>query len=122
MYTTSGTYTVELSAINACGASTLQQVVNVVITGTQTPVWLDLFRVFPNPNNGAFSVEMKGTASDEVEFTLYNTLGSLIKREIVDYSTGNLLHAFQYGDLPAGVYNLRVRSGDQTAYVQIAIQ
>ncbi len=122
VYTTSGTYTVELSAINACGASTLQQVVNVVITGTQTPVWLDLFRVFPNPNNGAFSVEMKGAASDEVEFTLFNTLGSLIKREIVDYSTGNLLHAFQYGDLPAGVYNLRVRSGEQTAYVQIAIQ
>lgn len=121
-YAVSGTYTVELSSVNGCGASTLQQVVNVVVTGTQTPNWLDVFRVFPNPNNGTFSVEMKGAASDEVEFTLYNTLGSLIKREIVDYSTGNLLHAFQYGDLPAGMYNLRVRSGAQTAYIQIAIQ
>jgi hypothetical protein len=41
---------------------------------------------------------------------------------MVDYSNGNLLHAFQYGDLPSGVYNLRVRSGARSAYVQIAIQ
>jgi PKD repeat protein len=121
-YAASGTYNVELTAVNACGASTLQQTISVVVVGTQTPNWLEVFRVYPNPNNGVFNVEMKGAAEEEVEFTLYNTLGGLIKREMVDYSNGNLLHAFQYGDLPSGVYNLRVRSGARSAYVQIAIQ
>lgn len=122
VYTATGTYTVTLNAINACGNSALTQSVAVVVTGTNTPEWLNVFHVYPNPNNGVFNVEMQGNASDEVEFTLYNTLGQLVKRDILDYSNGSLFHTFRYDVLPAGVYKLRVRAGNNSAVVQVIVQ
>ncbi|MBU6341231.1 MAG: T9SS type A sorting domain-containing protein [Bacteroidetes bacterium] len=65
---------------------------------------------------------MQGNASDEVEFTLYNTLGQLVKRDILDYSNGSLFHTFRYDVLPAGVYKLRVRAGNNSAVVQVIVQ
>jgi PKD repeat protein len=121
-YAASGTYTVELSAINPCGASTLQQVVSVTVTGTNTPEWLSQFRVFPNPNTGVFSIEMQGEPASEVEFTLFNTVGELVKRETAEFKTGNLLRTFQFGGMPAAMYTMRIRSGEKVAFVKIAIQ
>ncbi|MEI6408538.1 MAG: PKD domain-containing protein [Bacteroidota bacterium] len=121
-YAATGTYTVELTAINPCGASTLQQVVSVTVTGTNTPEWLSQFRVFPNPNTGVFSIEMQGESASEVEFTLFNTVGELVKRETAEFNTGNLLRTFQFGEMPAAMYTMRIRAGEKVAFVKIAIQ
>jgi hypothetical protein len=93
-----------------------------VITGVETGNWLELLRVFPNPNDGNFQVEMKGYGSDEVEFTLFNSLGGQIQRDVADFSSGSLLHTFRNGNLPAAVYTLRVRSGNQISNIKIVIQ
>jgi PKD repeat protein len=121
-YTAQGTYTVTLTALNNCGAITIQQVVNVVLTGTNDLGWLDQFRLYPNPNDGVFTVEMTGPKSETVSFSLYNAIGQLIQTEKADFGAGTLKHAVHYGNLPAAVYTLRVQSGEKSAYVKVAIQ
>jgi PKD repeat protein len=120
-YTVSGMYTVELTVLNACGATTIQQQVNVVIVDVQTPTWLSLFNVYPNPNTGQFTVEMSGVPGKEVEFTLFNTIGEQIYRSVDDFSSGELKHQF-YLNLPAAMYTLRIQLGEQVTFVKVAVQ
>ncbi len=122
LYTAPGTYTVELTVSNACGAATLQQTITVTTTGTEEASWLSQFRVYPNPNPGRFTVEMHGESHEEVEFTLFNAIGQLVHREVADFGTGNLQQVLNCSSLPAALYTLRVRAGDQAAYVKIIVQ
>ncbi|MCC7507537.1 MAG: T9SS type A sorting domain-containing protein, partial [Saprospiraceae bacterium] len=121
-YPTTGYYEVELTAMNGCGISVLEKSVTLSVTGTGDVALDESFQLFPNPNDGRFTVEMSGRPQDEVEFILYNAIGQLIKREVVDYHTGNLKHGFDFYGLPAGVYNLSVRSGERTRTVKVTIQ
>ncbi|MCW5921922.1 MAG: T9SS type A sorting domain-containing protein [Saprospiraceae bacterium] len=115
-------YTVELTAINVCGASTLQQTINITMVSAEEPTWLSEFKLYPNPNTGAFIVEMTGTPTQEVEFVLFNTYGQMVKREVVDFGAGVLNRNFDYGHLPAAMYTLRIQAGNAAKYVKVAVQ
>lgn len=119
-YTDPGTYTVSLAVSNNCGTTIMEQII-VITTGTGEASWIEGFRLFPNPNTGYFTVEMKGLPLDEVEFVLFNTLGQQVKRETADFGTGAMLRAFDYGDLAEGVYTLRVQALGQAMYVKVAV-
>ncbi|MEO6037237.1 MAG: PKD domain-containing protein, partial [Saprospiraceae bacterium] len=122
VYNMPGTYTVELTVSNACGAATLQQTITVTTTGTEEASWLSRFRVYPNPNPGLFTVEMQGEAQREVEFTLFNAVGQLVRREVADFGTGNLQQVLDCTALPSAMYNLRIRAGEQAIFVKIVVQ
>jgi PKD repeat protein len=119
-YGAPGTYTVSLSATNNCGTTIIEQTVTLSV-GIGEASWVEGFRLFPNPNTGQFVVEMSGLPKDEVEFVLFNALGQLVKREFADFGTGVLLRSFDYGDLAAGVYTLRVQADGQAMFVKIVV-
>lgn len=121
-YATNGTYTVGLTAVNACGASTLQQEVTVTIVSAGEPSWVQQFEVFPNPNTGAFTVNMQGAAQQELLFTLVNPLGQIIRQDFVPFSSGVLHQVFDYGSLPSGLYTLQITGGQKTYAVKVNIQ
>jgi len=121
-YTANGTYTIELTAINVCGASTLQQTVTINTIDANEPAWLSHFRLYPNPNTGLFTVEMSGTPYEEVEFMLFNAVGQLVKRDVSDFGSGSLVRSFDYGYLPAAIYTLRIQAGASARYVKVAVQ
>jgi len=121
-YAKSGIYTVELTAVNNCGASTFQQMIMVTVVGVQEATWVNHFSLFPNPNNGQFTIEMRGVAQDEVEFTFFNAIGQTVRREVADFGIGSLTRTFDYAQLPAGVYALRVRAGEEAMWVKVAVQ
>ena len=75
-----------------------------------------------NPNNGQFTIEMRGVAQDEVEFTFFNAIGQTVRREVADFGIGSLTRTFDYAQLPAGVYALRVRAGEEAMWVKVAVQ
>ena len=117
-----GTYVVTLIAANSCGADTFS--ISVFLTITDAPeqqAW-NVFRVFPNPNAGQFTLEMSGIPRNQVEFVLYNTLGQQLIVETADFHTGALLYHFDYRDLPAALYTLQVRAGSQSRFVKVAVQ
>ncbi len=121
-YAGPGTYTVELTVTNSCGAATLQHTFTITTVDASEPNWLSQFRVYPNPNEGHFTVEMQGTARQEVEFALFNVVGQLVHREVADFGTGNLHQLLDCTNLPAAVYTLRISSGQQSTFVKIVVQ
>ena len=122
VYAAPGTYTVELTAVNNCGANTLQQMIVITTVGTETPEWLEYFSLYPNPNAGAFHVEMNGQPQEEVEFVLYDALGRLVRRDVSDFGSGSLNRLLDYGQLSAAVYQLHIRAGNTAMVVKIVVQ
>jgi PKD repeat protein len=120
-YTESGSYNVVLSAINECGVSVFQTTVNVDVSGVEDVNWVEKFRLFPNPNTGAFQLEMEGTGSDELQFDLFSTEGKLIRTDRLNFSTGSLKHRFDYGALPTGVYAFRISDARTSFVVRVTI-
>jgi len=119
-YTNPGTYTVSLATSNNCGTTIIEQTITIT-SGTGEATWIEGFRLFPNPNTGVFTLEMNGLPQDEVEFVLFNALGQYIKRETADFGTGSMLHTFDYGDLAAGVYTLRIQAAGQAMFVKVLV-
>ncbi len=121
IYANPGTYTVGLTVLNNCGATTLQQMV-VLISSAGEVTWLDMFRLYPNPSTGLFTVEMNGHAAQELEFTLFDALGQLVNRQTVAFGTGTLKQNFDYSNQPAGLYSLQIHNGTSALQVKVVIQ
>jgi PKD repeat protein len=121
-YANSGNYNVSLTVTNACGASTLQQIIVIVIVGTHDANWLEHFKLYPNPTFGQLVIEMIGKSEASLEFALFNNLGQLAHSEIVDFSSGTLSKRFDFSQLPAGPYTLRIKSKDAAIYEKIILQ
>ena len=121
-YAVAGTYMVELTVSNSCGAATLQQAFTVATVDAAEPDWLSQFRVYPNPNAGRFTVEMHGTGYEEVEFALFNVIGQMVHREVADFGTGDLNQILDCTGLPAALYTLRISAGTQYTFVKIVVQ
>ena len=115
-----GTYTVTIT--KATGCQSVETVVVRLSSGVQEESWLRHFRLYPNPNSGQFRVEMSGPAQDEVEFALFNAVGQLIRRDVEGFGTGSLSRSFDYGQLPAGVYALRVMAGGKSSVSHFVIE
>ncbi|MBK6931210.1 MAG: T9SS type A sorting domain-containing protein [Saprospirales bacterium] len=93
-----------------------------LLSGTNETAWLDYFRLYPNPNTGAFTVDMQGDARQELEFALFNSFGQMVDRLQAGFGAGQLRQNFNYTGQPAGLYTLQIRSGASVLQVKIAIQ
>lgn len=71
------------------------------ITGAQA------FNVFPNPASDVVNVQFSGNAPQNGKLEIYNTAGQLVYQTEV---TGTLM-AIPTGNLPAGVYAMRLATG-----------
>lgn len=67
-----------------------------------------VFSVFPNPNNGAFTIHI-GEVSENTKVEIYNALGEVIYSSKI---TENL-SAVSINDAPNGIYILRVLENDK---------
>jgi len=119
-YANPGTYSVFLIVSNNCGTFVIEQIV-VITSGTGEASWIEGFRLFPNPNTGSFTIEMNGLPQDEVAFVLFDMLGQHIRRETMDFGTGSMLRNFDFGDLAAGVYTLRIQAAGKAMFVKVTV-
>jgi hypothetical protein len=65
-------------------------------------------KVFPNPNSGAFYLELKQTFSEDVYAELYSLQGKLCARQLLDNS--HYTTAIRFDSVSSGVYILKLRS------------
>ncbi len=99
-------YTVVGTAANGCTASfVITQSVTTCLLTQELNTYNGII-VFPNPNDGEFTVRFT-KVTENVRIEVYNTLGQLVVREKVN----NLNMIVNLGKVADGVYHLRVLEG-----------
>jgi uncharacterized delta-60 repeat protein len=118
-YAAPGTHTVRLSALNNCGASILEKM--LMTSGVEEPSWAAGLRIFPNPTDGAFRVEIGDMPTGEAVFALFDLTGRMLHSSSTTVGSGPLTQIFDWGDLPPAVYALRVQVGSQVAARRLVV-
>jgi hypothetical protein len=119
-YAAGGIYIVTLIADSQCGSDTITQTIGLV--GAGEPSWLSHLRLFPNPNEGVFSLEINGAPQEELALAFFNPTGQLIDRQMLEFKTGSLQRSFDFGYLPPGVYTLQVLAQGEAQYVKVVVR
>lgn len=115
-----GTHTITYTFTNGSGCSDEATDTYVVddCTGLTDLTASDLVRVYPNPTQGIFTVELNGTAAMGKTIAITNQLGEKIY-------TGNLSGTMNTIDLSAfanGVYLVRIEGNDIYSTTRLVIQ
>ena len=77
-----------------------------VCTGISEPLVLRGFEVFPNPNDGRFSVRLHLLRDQDVQLEVRDALGRIVQAERFAANSGQVDRALDLSGSPAGVYTL----------------
>ena len=121
-YSNPGTYHVTLIVRDSCGGvDSITKVVNVNVTGIQTIEGLTAINLYPNPANGAFTIDLTLQQAQTLEFTLLNQLGEAVISKKSELSAGRNMIQLNGSDLAAGVYILELSNNNQRTIKKLTI-
>jgi hypothetical protein len=107
-YTANGTYQVVVTATNNCGDS--YDTIQVVIEGINIDEFgLGDFSLYPNPNDGVFTVDGMNNFGDRATLEVINSIGMVIYVKTFNASSQQTLDIDLRGMAP-GLYQLRIRN------------
>ena len=116
-YSDSGTYNVTLSVFNSYGASVLVEngfmKVNTC-TSIENMKLEDKIRVYPNPNNGKFIVEIKNGQSF-IELKVIDQLGKVVRME------PEVKEEYVIENLASGLYTVIITFEDGVVYQKVVV-
>lgn len=122
-YTASGIYDITLIMCNAQGCC--DTLVKPIVVGT---VGLEeerdesvLMQVFPNPNMGQFQVRIEQAEARALEFEVVNVLGQVFHQH-QSAPTRKAELELSLGQIPRGIYFVKVRMGNQVAVRKVMIE
>jgi hypothetical protein len=92
-----------------------------LVVGVQENTFNNSLQVFPNPNNGSFTVQMDLGASADAEISVRNIEGKLVHTEQLG-AQAQLQKTLNLQQLPAGVYFVQVRNAGHTYQQRIIKQ
>ncbi len=118
-YAQAGTYEVSLIAFGSCGTDTVVQAVQVTLTGLDLPSFVRALRLYPNPNDGRFAVEVEHAWP--LELQLIDMWGRRHHTATLDTRTASRVW-IEGRHLPKGVYLLRLSDGRNVWYEKVVIQ
>ncbi|MCF8463655.1 MAG: T9SS type A sorting domain-containing protein [Flavobacteriales bacterium] len=105
-FNTTDTLEIYLVAFNNCGSDTA--FLSLESVGIEERAEVAYFSVYPNPNDGEFSIEMKSKTNTSVVVSMYNSFGQAVFNESLALGLGiakiNAIH------LPIGIYLIDVRT------------
>ena len=120
-YAEPGEYEVTLTVMNECGFNSITQTVVVMANAVGEISGISEFNVYPNPNDGRFTMILRGESRGDLEISFTNVLGQTIMQSQLDFRTGNVTKEFSFNDLAAGVYIFQIRSGNQALYRKVVV-
>ncbi len=120
-YTSSGTYTVSLTAVGLCGTVTTSETVMITITNILDEELVSLFEVYPNPGLGMVTINIEGEPTTDLEIRLIDVLGRILYSESQDFN-GRLTREYDWTHLAAGTYIIQLQAGETVGYRKILIE
>jgi PKD repeat protein len=118
-----GSVNVKVKAVNLCGESVASEDKTLKLYST-----LGLsdnnglgMTIFPNPNDGKFSLDINAPSVSKINLTVYNTLGVVVYTENNVKLNGKLHKSIDLSNLPKGVYRLHVEGNGVSNTVSVLI-
>jgi subtilisin-like proprotein convertase family protein len=112
-YSSDGTYIVTLTLVDSIGCTgSFTDTIQFIHIGTpEMANWEG--EIYPNPFTDKLQLVLNASAKSPVELQLLNELGQTVLTQT--FKAGTQRMTLATGHLPAGMYLLQVRMGDQTA-------
>lgn len=107
-YNVAGTYTVTLTG--TIGTCTATDQITIVVGTTSSVDQVELenaISIYPNPNNGQFSIKLDLNAAQNVQVKTYSTLGQLINIQNLGQVSSSIVE-FDLSDEAEGVYFVQI--------------
>lgn len=79
------------------------------------------FSLFPNPNNGNFTVKFNSVTGSEIKMAVYDIRGRQLLNKVVA-NTGLIEETLSLGGVGAGVYLVNIQDGDSVITKKIIIE
>ncbi len=70
--------------------------------------------LFPNPANNEVSLELNSKISDQATITIYNSLGSMVKYQSTEITTGDQTISITIEDLNSGLFIIQLQTNNGT--------
>ncbi len=80
------------------------------------------FRLYPNPNNGLFTLEFNASAKKSIDVSIINTAGITVYTLNNLEVSGSVSRNFDLGNLPEGTYFFRISSGNDSILKKFVIR
>lgn len=120
-YTANGTYTVTLTVTSACGTDTYTQVITITDVGVQDNDLANTLSIYPNPNDGNFTVRFEFSEAKDVTVSLTDVSGRVItsieKTNILSFNEDLGSNA-----LANGVYFVNITTTEGVVTRKIVVQ
>ncbi len=101
-------FIVAITDINGCAGSDTVSVNFYDCTGIEEPGQNTTLELFPNPNNGTFTLQSSSLPSGEYNISLFNASNMLVYSEINIPVKGRFLKTYDFPNLSGGTYLLRL--------------
>ncbi|RXR21179.1 T9SS type A sorting domain-containing protein [Flavobacterium amnicola] len=109
---TGDTGTVNTWAIEVC--------TQVVALSTES-FGIDNFGIFPNPNNGTFTVKLTSNSANKIKVGVHDLRGRLVFENDFQ-NTGTFNQEIQLGNVQSGIYLVTVQDGDKKEVKKIVVE
>ncbi|MBL4657821.1 MAG: leucine-rich repeat domain-containing protein, partial [Flavobacteriales bacterium] len=124
IYPSAGTYAVTLliTDINAC-SNTISHTVtvdNCISIKEQTH--LDDIRIYPNPNSGAFTIQVQLTKAEDFSLNITNGLGQSVLSKEVSQANTSVIIPIDLSGQSAGIYYIQIVTSSGVILRQIAVK
>lgn len=117
---TNGNYTVVVTVLGCTSAASAIQVVNTVsIVDLNDPFGIN---IFPNPNDGNFTIEFNTYKNTAFTLKLTNAIGQVVYIETVPGTGARITKIVRIKDLQTGVYNLMISTGEDEMIKKVIIR
>ncbi len=121
LYSSEGTYTVSLKAVNSCSADSTESTIEIHIVDLEESEFAENVQIYPNPNNGLFSIGFDFSSNKDAELQIYNIAGNLMYND----SYKNITAAnktIDMSDYPTGNYTIILRIDNQLITHKLIIE
>lgn len=93
-------------------------------TGTTKVSPMDALELFPNPNNGTFTIRgaLEGMSASNVSYEVVNAMGQLMQSGNLVVQNNSLDKAISLENAPAGIYLVRISADNQSKTFRVLVQ
>ena len=74
---------------------------------------VDVLTLFPNPNNGQFTLQLLGDTEDDANVRVFDVTGKMVVQQRYAATKGENRFTVDMASTPAGIYFVEVNVGNQ---------